>query len=91
MAITKKKVIPEEEVKEILRRAAHEVQLIDERIEALKEQKKEIFKNVKDQGLSIQLLKKAIKRLREIKKAPSKEEELNLYMDAVEEVVEPLK
>jgi len=91
MAKKTKQVIPADEAKEILRRAAYEVQLIDERIESLKEQKKEIFKNVKDQGLSVELLRKAIKRLRDIKKAPSKEEELTLYMDAVEEVVEPLK
>jgi len=87
----KGQVIPQQEAEEILREAAKAVQAIDERIEVLKEEKKEIFKNVKNKGLSVSLLRKAIQRLRELKKSPTKEQELELYIKAVEEVVEPVK
>jgi len=89
--MAKKQVISDAEAKEILLEAARRVQHIDEEIKGLQDDKKEILKDIKDKGLSVTMLKKAIQRLREIKKNPSKEQELELYMEAISDVIEPIK
>jgi uncharacterized protein (UPF0335 family) len=64
MAKKDQRVISEAEAKEILEHAAAQIQLIDERIEQLKEDRKEIIKNIKDQGLNVKALNQAIRRVR---------------------------
>ena len=91
MAKAKKRVISEIEAKEILADAAKQIQAIDERIEVLKEDKREVIKNVKDLGLSTTVLNEAIKRIRRQKKNKSFEDEVDLYMEYVETYIAPLK
>ena len=91
MAKAKKRVISEVEAKEILAEAAKQIQAIDERIEVLKEDKREVIKNVKDLGLSTTVLNEAIKRIRRQKKNKSFEDEVDLYMECVESYITPLK
>jgi len=90
MAKKTQKVISESEAKEILSQAANQIQLIDERIDALKGERKEIVKNVKDAGLSVKVLNKAIREVREEKKNPQFAQEVDLYIDAIKDVIKPL-
>ena len=91
MAKAKKRVISEVEAKEILAEAAKHIQAIDERIEVLKEDKREVVKNVKSLGLSTTVLNEAIKRVRKQKQNKSFEDEVDLYMECVESYIAPLK
>jgi len=80
-------IISQDEARGILREAAIEIQAIDNTIADLKEDKKEILKAVKDKGLDRTVLNKAIARLRQAKKKPRIEDEIDLYVDVIKDLI----
>jgi uncharacterized protein (UPF0335 family) len=92
MARMKQKTeLSQEEAKELLIRSAKEIQALEERMTELKEFKKNIIDGVKSHGLEVKALNQAIKRVRDKKKNPLMEEEIDLYMDVIENYIQPLK
>ncbi len=86
-----KHVLSESESKELLKEYAERLQRIDEVIKNLQEEKRDIVKSIKEKGLNHKALNEAIKRIRKNKKNPSLEEETDLYIEYIEELIEPLE
>jgi len=74
------------EAKEIIAQTAHRIVNIDKEIDRLKDDRKEILKNFKNEGFSPKLLNKAIRELKELEKDPHYEEELELYKEILKEI-----
>ena len=84
------KVMSEQDARELLADAAKRIQRIDESIKELQEEKKDIIKRVKDEGLNVRALKDAINRVRKVKKDPRLEDEIEIYEAYIEEYVKPV-
>ena len=74
------------ETQEMIVRFAERCQNIDEQIADLKESRKEILKEAKDEGINHSLLNKVINAIRaELKKDPATKAEEELYLDLLKE------
>jgi len=77
----------QEKIIEIARR----IQRIDTQIEELKADRKQILKDAKSDGINTTILNKAIRQIRaEKKQDPAKKTELEIYIELLEDIVEPV-
>ena len=88
--MAKQRVLSEADAKELLRESAARIQRIDQAIKELQEEKRDILKKIKDEGLNTKILNEAIRTIRKAKKDPSFIEEVEMYEGYIENIINPL-
>lgn len=79
------------EAREMLSQFVKSIQTLDNQITELKDQKKDIFTRVKDEGFNVKALRSAISHLR--KEQKSKEIDLSdeeMYLEIIEGIITPV-
>ena len=80
------------ESQELITQFAQSIQRIDEQVQELKDERTDIMKRAKDEGLNVKALRAAIAEIRKDRKTPENEKsEQDIYKELVMPYIHPVK